>query len=529
MALLVLESSGLLDLGGGSRLALVLLPWLALAGLPRSARDCERPAPAALFWRSLLPLLHALPVLAAAAALDHAARQGGLQGTLLLGIPLLLLLSFAAESARHGALRRGLYGALWLVLVPGGALLGAALTWGASQGALDPPSFVTAMAPASPLAWALGRVPPGGPTSAAPLLSALVLLVLGLAPLPARAGLRGRGAAVLALFLFTAAPAAAGHTPASVDGARVAFARVELAGPLAGFTLDAGRAGSTHFEGPRGALVAGERRTVLLPVPVQATGAPLEPEIRLHPVSRGSGGTARFLGWMQPSESPDVRALLAGPLPELGRRDRGASPALLLWLAFFFAAGLLVRGRVRLELAVAFCGALVCGALVVLRPEGHEAELRLVTGKAGGAWLELEAAGDVLETGLDPESTVLLGSPSARVELHVGLDFDARGRVRIVCPGETVTVARALERGARRLERGINAWGDFEASWTRAGDGTWAGHGPWRLGTPLPEEQANPADPPGWLQAALPLGRSVFLGRVAPVRGQARWLRLLDF
>ena len=65
----------------------------------------------------------------------------------------------------------------------------------------------------------------------------------------------------------------------------------------------------------------------------------------------------------------------------------------------------------------------------------------------------------------------------------------------------------------RRLSREVNAWGGFEEAWLRGADGTWTELGPWALGDALPAGRAG--EPPGWLVPPLPMGTSLFLGRLA--------------
>jgi hypothetical protein len=66
---------------------------------------------------------------------------------------------------------------------------------------------------------------------------------------------------------------------------------------------------------------------------------------------------------------------------------------------------------------------------------------------------------------------------------------------------------------------------DLEEAWLRGeGEALWVPLGAWKRGDPLPSPAVGPAgDPPGWLVAGLPQGRSALVGG-----GGRRWLRWVD-
>jgi len=142
------------SLAGGSRLALALLPWIALIGLPpgRSARRARAREPRG--WPAALAL--ALPPLGLAAWLDRAGglAADGILATAAVALPLLCLLGEARHAAGRGG--GGLYGMAWSVLLPGAPALWAALGW-ASSGRGEPAALVAWLAGLSPLSWAWGR------------------------------------------------------------------------------------------------------------------------------------------------------------------------------------------------------------------------------------------------------------------------------------------------------------------------------------------------------------------------------------
>jgi len=167
LAPLLAEALGFYAPRGASRALCALLPWLALAGLPRAARREGSPE---------LPALLLLPVLAAACAADRRAPGAGAALLpALSGLGAVLLLGLAA--ARGGAL----YGACWTLAVPAPAALLAAFHLSATAGALGGARGLGGALGATPLAWAALRLGSAGPARAEDLwplgVAALLLLV----------------------------------------------------------------------------------------------------------------------------------------------------------------------------------------------------------------------------------------------------------------------------------------------------------------------------------------------------------------
>lgn len=104
-------SQGELSLAAGRTCAWVVLPWVALAGVPRRA-----PAPTASFVVALV-----LPLLALGAAADLAAERpvGDVALTAGVGMGLVVLLSLAARRAEGGLA----HAVAWWALVPAASAL----------------------------------------------------------------------------------------------------------------------------------------------------------------------------------------------------------------------------------------------------------------------------------------------------------------------------------------------------------------------------------------------------------------------
>lgn len=146
-----------LTLPGSALAALALLPWIALAGMPRDAsRAAAGPLARALAWPCL-----ALPPCALAAALDARAGRTGLAALLAGGLLLVLLSALAAAAAG----RARAYGWLWLAWVPGAAALLVALRFAPLAGgeAAPAPAWLAWLARAHPLAWAWQPAQPAAP------------------------------------------------------------------------------------------------------------------------------------------------------------------------------------------------------------------------------------------------------------------------------------------------------------------------------------------------------------------------------
>lgn len=165
-------TDGELGVRGASRLGLTLLPWLALAGLPR-ARDVR----VAASWTAV-PFL-ALPPVALGAALDLGARGAGeLAWAALAGLALVVLLSW---SARRGGARRAV---AWLGLVVLPPVLCTAFALTTAGGTAPPLGALVWVTERTPLGWAWTGARPEStfPFPVGPLLVALLLCAASLAP-----------------------------------------------------------------------------------------------------------------------------------------------------------------------------------------------------------------------------------------------------------------------------------------------------------------------------------------------------------
>lgn len=167
-----------LRIEGASRLGLALLPWVALAGIPRV------PAEGGAGWIGVTAL--AVPPLALGAGLDLAGGAGR-NGILLAGgagIAILALLAAGADLARRDPVAHRVHAALWLLLLPGSAALLAALGWAAAPGTGSVFAPLEGLVRLDPLVWVHRWTRPEGWEHAVDLLALLgasLLLVPGLA------------------------------------------------------------------------------------------------------------------------------------------------------------------------------------------------------------------------------------------------------------------------------------------------------------------------------------------------------------
>jgi len=162
------------SLTGSSWLALALLPWIALAGLPRGRAGGAGPI-------AIVGL--ALPALATAAGFDLAAGLPAAGLARLAGWGLLLVAALALAAERGGTL----HAALWLLTVPASAFLLHALT---RVGTLASSDLLGRVLATSPLAWPLSALEADGRGVGGP--SGLPLGSLAVAALLVAAGGRGR-------------------------------------------------------------------------------------------------------------------------------------------------------------------------------------------------------------------------------------------------------------------------------------------------------------------------------------------------
>jgi hypothetical protein len=325
--------------------------------------------------------------------------------------------------------------------------------------------------------------------------------------------------AALALALVAGVPQGAREN-------RLHLAHVELIGPLAEATFDLGAMGETRVVGP---LAEGERRTALIPLPAWGDPRGAQPEVELD-----GEGHARFVEWDERGNDELARrwlALPAGlrarPLPVPPAVDRRRPPEVaVLVVAALFLVGLALRKRPRAGHALGFLGALGVGVLsapVGAPPAGvvvHE-------GAEGGHWLAVQVARASFETEYD-EGTLRVEvlPPRARVRWCVTL-----GREREWAASAPGTVFFGL--GASRFDGPLrtarNDLDGLDEVWVReAGASGWVEHPPWVRGEGL-RLPRGPADPPGWLNPALPMGSGALIARVrpAPFREESDWIRLV--
>jgi len=176
-ALLALER-GETPWQGASLSALVLLPWLALAGVPRGPGGAS---PAEGARAALRAAALALPPLGLALGLDDVRgfEPAGLLARALPAWALVFLWGWAAELARASRRAGRAYSALWLLALPGSAALWVALVWAARGSAARAPAL-DLVAPLNPLLWlhGWGRIDglEAAASAAAPLLSAGIVL-----------------------------------------------------------------------------------------------------------------------------------------------------------------------------------------------------------------------------------------------------------------------------------------------------------------------------------------------------------------
>lgn len=147
------------SLARGSLAALALLPWLALAALPRASLTRvpltrERPGARRALREALFAGALALPPLALGAGLDLArgVEPRALAAVCAGGWLVLVLWVAAAAHATSTARARTGFALLWLALVPGAAALRLALAWVPLGASWDAPGRTPLFA-LDPLVW----------------------------------------------------------------------------------------------------------------------------------------------------------------------------------------------------------------------------------------------------------------------------------------------------------------------------------------------------------------------------------------
>lgn len=316
---------------------------------------------------------------------------------------------------------------------------------------------------------------------------------------------------------------------------RLAPAELKVTGPIERLVLDCGSRGQVEL---RLRLLDGESRTLRVPLP----GRPMDDA---PPRVEVGGGSVDFLGYLE-QPGPGLAALS----PELLRRPRPPvtphasvlDPVALLLLAAGAVAVLAARRseRIELHLGLGLCaGGLVLTAQLRGAPPTPDAVLVLegALDQAAGAparqaWMLVEGAADALV--VDPDTDLLVEVRPERAPLTYVGDGQGAWTVR----GPKLWRLAPLDPGGRRLDGRLNLWGELERTWTRTPSGAWTGRGEWSMGTSLPGGEVE-GQPPGWLAAGIPPGRSALVARLAPDSwsGGGRpenvpdvvWLRLVGF
>ncbi|MCZ6597710.1 MAG: hypothetical protein O7B99_08740, partial [Planctomycetota bacterium] len=237
------------------------------------------------------------------------------------------------------------------------------------------------------------------------------------------------------LVLAVALPGAQGEN-------RLWLADLELEGPFESVVLDCGGDGRAVLVGP---LLAGERRTLAVPLPVRSPlGASTlasvpAPAIEVRPPG---AGTATFVGWSeeQPARrfetvAPALRGRPRPPVEGVAAGPRRASIAALLVVAGAFVLGLTWRARLVLVAAVGVAAA--AGVLLLeSRPGSDGRPITIVEGEAGApTWLRVRGA--AVATGdLGSGGTIRLESVPVGAALEVEVDlarstWTARGAIAL--------------------------------------------------------------------------------------------------
>lgn len=332
--------------------------------------------------------------------------------------------------------------------------------------------------------------------------------------------------------LFLCACLALGARLAQSGEEQVLFVELVAQGPLeavlvgGGETGDERESGALRVEGP---LRAGERRTLLLPLPLalalpaslaRETLAERLPTVRL--LGAGAGAAARVVGLADPQPAQALERLPPGlrGRPRPAPPDSRAEPrwAALAAVVLALCASLAARRRPLALSLAALAGALLAffsaGSARALPTEVRVLEADLASARC----LEVRAARDEIGLGFDG-----LAVEPASTRLAIRCDFEGRGSVR--APG-ALLVARRVVSLSGPLDPAHNGWEDFEALWVRDSGGRWTFHGPWSRSSALPPERAGPALP-GWLAAGVPPGVGVLVGRLRePGVG---WVRATGF
>ncbi len=321
---------------------------------------------------------------------------------------------------------------------------------------------------------------------------------------------------------------------ATLAGIGVRIAEVDVVGPSNGLVLDSGAAGESRFART---FEAGERLRIAGPVPVEDAEAPLAPLVRWtreESFEDGSiaRGSARFAGWREDRAADSIAALPPGlrarTRPPLEAPDVRASPAVLALLPACFVLALAMRRRRAAAPAIGVLGAAV--VIGIGWPRG-------AAPASAAAVLECDAESEAaLEVAASLGNVEL---PLADLESSVVEIPEARGRVvwtqsdpdlwSASAPGASIVVLRRVDLGGKTWTRERNSALALAETWVRE-EGTWTARGAWAASAPLPPPVTggSPIPPPGWLQAGLPQGIPILLGRIAD-SNPTRFVRLTGF
>jgi len=314
---------------------------------------------------------------------------------------------------------------------------------------------------------------------------------------------------------------------------RFRIGEFDLVGPVSGLVLDSGRAGETRFT--RG-VDAGERLRVAAPVSVEDADAPTVPEIRwtrggaLDPEAPARG-SVRFAGWRTDLAAEAIGrlppGLLARPRPPVGAPEVRASVATLALLGACFVLGFAARKRRAAALAVGVLGSALVLGLGWTRPSDASSTVSVLECQADEpAALGVSAAFGRTTSLLSQLEEYVLETPDGRPRLVWTETPGESDRWSASAPGSAIVLLRRVEVGDRTPRRQSNRGLPLAECWIRE-EGEWSARGGWPSGAPLPDPAQRPP-PPGWLQAGLPQGVSILLGRFETETGRS-FVRVAGF
>ncbi len=298
---------------------------------------------------------------------------------------------------------------------------------------------------------------------------------------------------------------------------RIRIAELDVVGPVGGLVLDSGSAGETRFSQ---AFRSGERLRVSAPVAVVDAAAPVPPAIRWSrdgDLEEAAPGSVRFARWREDRAAEDLAALppglLARPRPPVSPPEVRASRATLALLPACFGVGLAVRRRRAVALLVGILGAAVLLAAGWPRGSRQLAVAGVVecdAGSEGSLWVSA-SFGRVSATVDELESALLETAEEGRLLVFSQAEEGDSWTASVT--GTPIYLVRKVELGEAGYTRERTRNRRLAEAWVRE-DGAWTSRGSWPVGEPLPGPRDAPP-PPGWLEAGLPQGVPILIGRVA--------------